>query len=187
MTYNKTKLSLTFFSCLLKQIVFVVILVAGSITRVQAQQGCKDVLEQASDSFDEARQDSNKYQEIINLFKPCSPDDFAMKAHKIRAYELLIVAHHEENSPDSTKRRIINKLIDLDSDYSFKEYMVTDPATVEKIIMLIEDVKEERKKKKSKWLWIGAGGVASAVSAFLLFKPDSPARLPGPPPLPGNK
>ncbi len=146
-------------------------LVTGRICGNESQN-CKNALELASEYFDEQH-----FVCVENILTQCKPETFPKEEHKIRAYELLLTSIWKiDPTRVQSQEENIDKLLKLDS---------TQPNQLLFPDGLVEVVKN-RKNRFKKWIWIGAGGVASALSAYLLFKPDAPARLPGPPPLPGN-
>jgi len=160
-------------------------LLLSCLSRLQAQEDCKNALELASEYFD-----NGNYNMTINrLTAACHPEKLELESkQRIRAYELLIVAHVKKGSPDDTTKKEIRSLLNLfktgyfrwDDDYKpsdFFEQAKAGPAR-KSPLQLLQEVEGQRGKRIR--YFIIAAGITGLTAAFFLTR-GGEEQLPGPP------
>jgi hypothetical protein len=148
---------------------------------------CVSQLNKAEESYY-----NGQFDEALQLSRQCLQNTSLTPENRLRAYTILARTFLGKNETDSSKWAI-NRILELNPDYQ-----PTIEQEKPQYVHLVTEIKIERayaeqkkgKKGINKWIWIGAGTVASAAIITLLTSGNSGSKettkntLGEPPPFP---
>ena len=158
------------------------------VTEALAQDSCAEDLIQAEQYYYEG-----KFDKSISLIRTCLQAGNLTQTELIKAYKIWAQTYLAKNNPDAA-RQIVKKILEIKPDYA--PTIAEDPPPY---VELVNGLKQELAVQKSaaqaddtKWLWIGAGGVAIIGIITLIAlsgsedEPKTPEPLATPPPWPAD-
>jgi len=156
------------------------------VTKALAQDSCAENLIQAEKYYYEG-----EFDKSISLIRTCLQAGNLTQSELVKAYKIWAQTYLAKNNPDAA-RQIVKKILEIKPDYA--PTIAEDPPPY---VELVNRLKQEQAIQKSdaqaadtKWLWIGAGGVAIIGIITLIAlsgseeEPKTPEALATPPPWP---
>lgn len=158
------------------------------VAQAVAQETCAELLHQAEQNYYEGNFDVS-----ISLVRECLKTGSQTQEEKIWAYKILAQTYLAKNNPDAA-RQIVRKILEIQPDYA-PTIAENPPPYVEMVNSIKQESavsQEDTRTDDTKWLWIGAGGVAviGIITIIALSGkddgPEPPKPLPLPPSFPAN-
>ena len=158
------------------------------VAQAVAQDSCTELLQQAEQNYYEGNFDVS-----ISFVRECLKTGNQTQDEKIWAYKILAQTYLAKNNPDAA-RQIIKKILEIQPDYA-PTIAENPPPYVDMVNSLKQEqavLQEDAQTDDTKWLWIGAGGVAviGIITIIALSGkddgPEQPKPLPLPPSFPAN-
>ncbi len=154
--------------------------------QLTAQDICSQNLKLAEQNYFEGN-----FEQSIELVKTCLQTGNLKQSDKIWAYKILAQTYLAKNNPDAA-RTIVKKILEINPDYA--PTIVENPPPYVELVNSVKDdlpaTTANAQSDDSKWLWIGAGGVAvvGIITIIALSNGNGedgePKSLPTPPSFP---
>ena len=158
------------------------------VAQAVAQDSCAELLQQAEQNYYEGNFDVS-----ISLVRDCLKTGNQTQDEKIWAYKILAQTYLAKNNPEAA-RQIVKKILEIQPDYA-PTIAENPPPYVDMVNSLKQEqavLQEDAQTDDTKWLWIGAGGVAviGIITIIALSgkddEPEQPKPLASPPSFPAN-